>query len=557
MRYAKSLFNFTGDISYITSSLPASLKGQWKHAIGWICILPLLDILSAYWLYVLIIVLQNEHVVIRGITFNRDKFTTIFIVIGVITALRQLVEYFSIKASKHFTQQVFQLFSMRLLEKYMQMSWQSFSSENRSARMKNVTETALNYSYSFQIVLNLINACCTFVLIGIAILFKMPLLIISLILTSLISVLISRLYLKQKLYDASDKHEISQKNFFQHVYELFNFNREINIYKANQFFLKRTGNNLDSLGKAKVELSILPHIPRLVLELIITLSLTGILLFITHQHAYSYQNLIASLATIAVLTRRMLPSISLFLSSYTELYGSKMNARIVQDELENGVAQKPLMPDDNLPVQTLIRLDNISFGYESGHTLIHHFSYDINVGDTVAITGPTGTGKSSLIMLCGGILQPTKGNIFISTSLHTAEKAITYVSQEVFLLNQSVLANICFGNDNMNEPQAWEALKMAKLDGFISGLPNGIYTEIGDNGTLFSGGQRQRLSIARALYQKPRVLLLDEATAALDETTEKEVMTNILAYMSSGAVLFITHRNQTAEMFSNKTITLN
>lgn len=552
----KTLTNFTRDITFITSSIPSFLRGQWHRAIAWICVLPLLDIISAYWLYILVMILQGEHIIIKGFTFNRDNFTGVIIILGLLTALRQLAEYFSVKITRHFTQRVFQHFSMKLTEKYMTMPWLSFSSDNRSARIKHVTDTSLNYSYSFQIVLNVISALCTFLFIGAAVLIQMPLLILGIGITLIISSLLSGKYLKPKLYSASDRHELYQKKFYQHIYELFNFNREINVYKARKFFLKQTRNTQEALSKAKVELSILPHIPRLILELAITLSLTGIMLFIFLTNTYSSQQLIASLATIAVLTRRILPSISMFLSANTELYGSRMNAQIIQEESGSSTDQEPALQKADLPANVLIRLTDVDFGYTTGNIIIHHFTFDFMAGDSVAIVGETGKGKSSLLMMAGGILQPVSGSISYSQRLTDNEKAITYVAQEVYLLNDSVLSNICFANEQVNEHRAWEVLKMVKLDDFIMSLPDGMYTTIGDNGNSFSGGQRQRLSIARALYQQPQVLLLDEATSALDEATEKEVMTNILKCMSSGAVVFITHRNQTAEVFSNKTIEL-
>ena len=177
---------------------------------------------------------------------------------------------------------------------------------------------------------------------------------------------------------------------------------------------------------------------------------------------------------------------------------------------------------------------------------------DIRAGETIALVGPSGAGKSTLVNLLPRFLDPTAGSVALDGvplkqwNLHALREQFALVGQDVVLFNDSVAANVCFGAP-IDEARARAALVAANLGAFVDGLPQGMATVVGHNGTQLSGGQRQRLAIARAVYKNAPILLLDEATSALDSESERLVQQALEALMAGRTSIVVAHRLSTIE----------
>ena len=177
---------------------------------------------------------------------------------------------------------------------------------------------------------------------------------------------------------------------------------------------------------------------------------------------------------------------------------------------------------------------------------------DIRAGETIALVGPSGAGKSTLVNLLPRFLDPTAGSVALDGvpltqwNLHALREQFALVGQDVVLFNDSVAANVCFGAA-IDEARARAALVAANLGAFVDGLPQGMATVVGHNGTQLSGGQRQRLAIARAVYKNAPILLLDEATSALDSESERLVQQALEALMAGRTSIVVAHRLSTIE----------
>lgn len=202
-----------------------------------------------------------------------------------------------------------------------------------------------------------------------------------------------------------------------------------------------------------------------------------------------------------------------------------------------------------------IKVDNISFCYpNSEENVLEDASVIIKKGESVAFIGPSGAGKTTLSDIILALLKPSKGKILmdgidIEELGGTWNRIIGYVPQTVYIVDDSIRNNIAFGEEKgtINDEDVWQALKVAQLDEFVRGLPRGIDTRVGEFGVRFSGGQRQRLAIARAMYHNPEILVLDEATAALDNETENEVMKAIEALQGYKTLIVVAHRLTTVK----------
>ena len=173
----------------------------------------------------------------------------------------------------------------------------------------------------------------------------------------------------------------------------------------------------------------------------------------------------------------------------------------------------------------------------------------ISEGQTVGITGETGTGKSTLMQILIGLLQPNQGNIYyknknIGLDLKKWQEEISYVSQSTFLLDDNLKNNITFENDekNIDEEKLNLSIKIAELNNKISSLEKGLNENIGTDGVKLSGGEKQRIALARAIYKNKKIIFLDEFTSSLDIETENKIISNLNNLLQDKTLIIIAHR---------------
>jgi ATP-binding cassette subfamily B protein len=221
----------------------------------------------------------------------------------------------------------------------------------------------------------------------------------------------------------------------------------------------------------------------------------------------------------------------------------------VLDEPEE-IVERP----DALPLSAgdgQLRFEQVSFGYDPERPVLHDVDLDLDAGSTVALIGHTGSGKSTLTALVPRFYDATEGRVLLDgvdvrdLRLRDLRGAIGVVSQDPFLFSTTVRENIAFGAPGASDEDVVRAARMAQADEFISELPEGYETVIGERGITLSGGQRQRLAIARAILVDPRVLILDDATASVDASTEAKIRLGLREAMRGRTTLIIAHRLST------------
>jgi ABC-type multidrug transport system fused ATPase/permease subunit len=209
--------------------------------------------------------------------------------------------------------------------------------------------------------------------------------------------------------------------------------------------------------------------------------------------------------------------------------------------------------DKEFVFERAIEFKDVSLSYEGRTEVLKGVTFDIPLGSTVGLIGPSGAGKTSVADLLLGLFEPSEGEILLDgvpageISLQSWRRAIGYVSQDVFLLNGSIEDNIRFYRPELTRAQVEAAARQANLHTVIEGLPQGYDTTVGDRGVMLSGGQRQRVALARALAGHPKLLVLDEATSALDSESERMIQEAIQALHGSVTVFVIAHRLTTIE----------
>lgn len=228
--------------------------------------------------------------------------------------------------------------------------------------------------------------------------------------------------------------------------------------------------------------------------------------------------------------------------------------RVTQLEIECLEAAEPMTTDQaNVRLEEQISFEDVSFAYlrRTESPALRDVDLKIAAGLTTAIVGPSGSGKSTLADLLIGLLMPTSGRIVIDNSeLGTSRLAswrqhLSYVPQETFLFHDTVRANLTWARPDATDEELNLALKMSAAYDFVMGLPQGLDTVVGERGVLVSGGERQRLSLARAILRKPSMLVLDEATSSLDSENELRIQQAIESLHTQMTIVIITHRLST------------
>jgi ATP-binding cassette subfamily C protein len=318
------------------------------------------------------------------------------------------------------------------------------------------------------------------------------------------------------------------------------------------------GQEVDSLQRHECFYLFIGALPKLFLEVlaVATLLLVGGVFVMLGRPV---QAMLPLLTLFGVAVVRLVPLVAGLNSSLTEFRYKWPAFDLVCGELkavEGMNAQESpeiRMKVTPIKIQQSIRLEQIRYCYPGAvRESLHGISAQINTGEVIAFIGVSGSGKSTLIDILLGLIKPTSGcvkvdGIDIHQNLPSWQRQIGYVPQDIYLIDDSIRHNIAFGlaDHEVNEGALNRALEAAQLDKFVRSLPNGPSTQVGNRGIRLSGGQRQRIGIARALYHEPGVLVMDEATNALDNETEQEVIEAISRLRGGRTIVMIAHRLST------------
>jgi len=339
----------------------------------------------------------------------------------------------------------------------------------------------------------------------------------------------------------------------QHLQQGLSGIKEVKISGREQNFLEIYSTHNSGSANNNRKQSIIVGLPRIFIEFA---AISGIVLFIFIYTSgqKEIQQVVPLLGLFGLAAFRIMPSINRIVSSMQSVRFTLPILHSLHEELIN-IRENPLPSHDESDLFNLsseIELKNISFSYQDSKTVLEGIDMIIPAGSCVGLIGESGAGKSTLLDLLLGLNQPSSGEILIDgkrlgDNLRSWQKGIGYVPQDVFLTDDTLKRNIAFGleEEDIDNEKIASAIKLAKLDSFVEGLPKKENTTVGERGVRISGGQKQRIGIARALYENPSVLVLDEATSSLDSSTEIEVMSSIKELIGTKTIIIVAHRIST------------
>ena len=341
------------------------------------------------------------------------------------------------------------------------------------------------------------------------------------------------------------------------IVEVFGSYRESVVRNRRDYYAREIGSLRFALADASAEMNFLPYVSKYVIETAVILGalLIGAAQFILQDATHA----VTTLAIFLAAGTRIAPAVLRVQQGSILIRGGLGQATPTLDLIDS-LGNAPMIENVDDTVDVLhegfiseIRVTNTSLTYPNKPTrAISDITLVIPPGASVAFVGPSGAGKTTIIDVLLGVLNPDEGSVLISSlppllAVSRWPGAISYVPQDVVIAAGTIRENVALGyppeaaTDNL----VMSALKVAHLDSFVAGLPQGIDTQVGERGTKISGGQRQRLGIARAMFTQPHLLVLDEATSSLDGETEASISEAIHALRGSTTVVMIAHRLST------------
>ena len=335
--------------------------------------------------------------------------------------------------------------------------------------------------------------------------------------------------------------------------------KDVKVLNREEFFVR----NYYETGEVGADIAktytVMNNIPRLAIETVFMVSvLAFILVFI--KTGGDVTAMLTTVATFAVAAVRVLPSVNRINTYITEISYMQPCLDYVYENLQEGMKNDEMLRarrengiTDKLVLNDKIELNHITFHYpDTDKNIFTDAHMEVKKGQSVGVIGPSGAGKSTIVDILLGLLKVQTGEITcdgidIFKNYESWLAQIGYIPQAIYLIDESIRENIAFGidADKVDEDRIWEALEEAQLADFVRSLPDGLDTTIGDRGVRISGGQRQRIGIARALYNKPEILVFDEATSALDNETEAAVMDAVNSFHGKKTMVIIAHRLNT------------
>lgn len=446
----------------------------------------------------------------------------------------------------------------RMMKYYISKDYTFFLNHNSAELMRDINTDPEMFYAAVLNMLQLSSEICVSAIMIIFLIVTDPLITFGVAIAMAAMVFIFMKKLRRILAGFGDDRRKYNANILQCMQEAFGGIKEIKIANREAYFEGEFCKQNGLYTYVIKQNAFLSSIPKPIMEALCIIGLMAAIVVRVNATTTDPAEFVGTLAVFAMAAFYLLPSAN----KMSEYLGSIIHNGVVINRIGEEYAVIRDMNLDTVKVEDYpeisldreIRVEDMTFRYpDTEEAVLSHINVTIPKNKSVAFIGPSGAGKTTMVDLILGVLHPEEGKITvdgmdIKESYRGWHDKIGYIPQTIYMLDDTIRNNIAFGQaEGINDEDIWAALRQAQLDEFVESLEEGLDTMIGEAGVRISGGQRQRLGIARALYRKPEVLVLDEATSALDTETEAAVMEAINNLQGKMTMLIIAHRLSTIE----------
>ncbi|MGB3560370.1 MAG: ABC transporter ATP-binding protein [Geitlerinemataceae cyanobacterium] len=501
---------------------------------------------------------------------NLESSNQLVVVLGlaiVIAFCIKSVSYFAVRTYIFkFGFQQKKLLISRLLSAYLSVPYTFHLSRNSSHLIKNIIVETNQFTNGC--LLPMLEATSNFVMMItlLVVLAKTDLLLLSMILGILLPTFWFFKRLGRRLKHWGQVKSTSQKAMISVLNHSLGGLKETRVIGCEPYFQAQMDEQSQKFARAATRFQSSQLLPRISIE---TMLVVIVVLFICGAQLFADENskdFTSIIATFAVASMRLIPASSQFIQGMGQLQNSSYALDMLYLDLQE--IGKPgdrrrsgsKKTDDGINDRAMdfsgrVELQNVTYSYpEIEEPALKDISLSLKKGESIALIGKSGAGKTTLVDVLLGLLEPQSGDIRVDgvsiyDDLRSWQNLVGYIPQSIFLTDDTIERNIAFGvPDPLIDPKRLhKAIEAAQLQDLMTQLPKGIKTGVGERGVRLSGGQRQRIGIARALYHEREILVLDEATAALDNETERFVTEAMKALAGTKTMIIIAHRLSTVE----------
>ena len=361
----------------------------------------------------------------------------------------------------------------------------------------------------------------------------------------IIVIIVSNLILR-KLYILKENILLNQEMLNKHLVRGF---MELVIFRTNKKYdteIKITKDGIKNIVDSKTKIKLVHEIFFSIFALIV-----NVLKVIVLGYAVLESNLsVGAIVTVISLLGKAYEPIAIFNVEYVDYKLNRVTVKKYIDFLDSKDDQSLINGKVLKGITGNIEFKNVSYSYNNLENVIENLSFKIDANSSIALVGESGAGKSTIIKLIMGLIKYKSGKILIDEeelsdiNLNSLYDNITYVSQEAPIFDGTLRENLIF-DKKIKDEQILKVLKLVCLDRFYERLENGLDTELGEKGIRISGGERQRVALARLFFDDSKIIILDEATSAMDNITEKMIMKNIIGQLKNKTLIIIAHRLET------------
>ena len=484
--------------------------------------------------------------------FNNEEIIrlTILFISAIFIAKFILTIFFQIRQNRIIFQLMHSLLK-KIYTKYLNQPYSFFLNKNTSHLISNLSTQVPDVIYNFIMPMMLLFSeilILAFIVILLVIVDYKTILIASIV--GFISFLFLRMVNNQIKFLGTAR-VFNEKKKMQNIQQSLLAIKETILFDRQNYFINKFNKFSSATTIILSKYFSFLELPKILLELIGFIFLI-VLIFFFYYLGYNGREILPLIVIFSLAAYKILPSANRIINSIQRMRFTTGAIDSVYYEIRNSKNTIVDIKNDSpkpLQFNNFINIKNIFFKYQgSSRFILKNFNLKINKGEILGIYGKSGSGKTTLINILLGLLEPSKGIVLIDSidikkNIKSWQKNIGYVPQIIHLLNSSIKENINLGFFDKNNITIKASLQLSQLDNFVKNLKNKEKTSIGEDGVKISGGQRQRLGIARAIYRNPEVLILDEPTSSLDNETEEDFIKTIFSMKRKKTIIIVSHKD--------------
>jgi len=550
-----------GQIKRLWDFLDLDEKIEFYKLIFFSIIITLLELLGIGLIIPIITILFNEsidqyisttliNILFFGANNNKEIMSLVLLYFFLVILIKNLLVLYITNRQLSFVTNFQKKYSDKLFKKYIFSDFLELKKSNSSLLISNITnevsEVANNYLMPCILLFSeliLITSIFIFLII-----FDTKLTLI--ITTIMIFVMfIYFLFLNKKLRIWGKNRQLNLQLKIKTLQEGFNSLKETKLYQKENFFLNLFKNFNQKYTTINKKYLFFSSVPKNIFE-IVSVTIFIIFIILTFSATNSPQIVIQKIAVFSFVAFRILPSFNKITSSLQRIKFGNPAMKLVGEEFsKNYLKTDDSEKNKNIKFENFINFIDLGFSFDKQNYIFKNFNFRINKNEIIGLIGKSGSGKSTFLEVLMTLITPNEGKILVDDKYNIFESRnlwmskIGYVPQSVYFTDDTIRKNIAFGikDEDIDDNKINSSIEKSGLSEFINNLSEGINYRVGEFGGKLSGGEKQRLGIARAMYDNPSILILDEPTSSLDEESEKKVLNQIKKLKDNVTIIIATH----------------